>query len=207
MKSLEQIYLTTKLFFMYIPGKIALTIFGWKTVNEMPPDVKRCVMIAAPHTSNWDLFFTRAAFAVLRIPVRFTIKKEWIRTPIGLFLLFLGAIPVDRKPKGMKNKISMTDAMTNLFENKKQLTVLVTPEGTRAFQDRWRSGFYHVAHKAKVPIALGYLDYKNKVAGVGGVIYLSENMEEDMKKIMAFYAPITPKHANKFSVDQRYFPK
>ncbi len=204
MKSLERIYLNIKLVLMQIPGWIALKLFGWKTVNKLPADVKKCVMIAAPHTSNWDLYFTRAAFAVLKIPVRFTIKKEWIRTPIGIFLLFLGAIPIDRKPKGMKKPISMTDAMVNLFEHREQLTVLVTPEGTRSYQDRWRSGFYHVAQKANVPIALGYLDYKNKVAGVGGVVYLSGDMQADMKKIMEFYATISPKYPEKFSIDKRY---
>jgi len=201
-----EIYLRVKLFFMQIPSWLILKMFGWKAVNNMPPEVKKCVMIASPHTSNWDLLFTRAAFGVMKIPVRFTIKKEWIRTPLGLFLLFLGAIPIDRNPKGMKKKINMTEAMVNLFKGRKQLTVLVTPEGTRSKRERWRSGFYHVALKADVPIALGYLDYKTKTAGVGKVVYPSDDLQKDMQEIMEFYAEIAPKYPEKFSVDLRYLP-
>ncbi len=180
-------------------------IFGWQFKDHTGADFSRCVMIAAPHTSNWDLIFARAAFYLLDIPVRYTVKKEWMGFPFNLIFGPLGAIAIDRsaKKEGEERK-SMTEAMVDLFSRNKELVVLVTPEGTRALRTKWKTGFYHVAVGANVPIALGYLDYKNKIAGVGKMIYPSGDMQKDMKEIMAFYKNIPAKFPEKFSVDLDY---
>lgn len=162
-------------------------------------------MIASPHTSNWDFIFARSAFSLLRIPVRFTVKREWLRFPFKGIMNALGAIGIDRSPKRPgEPRPSMTDAMIELFEKNKELVVLVTPEGTRKKVTKWKTGFYHVAVGAKVPIALGYLDYKNKIAGVGKMIFPSGDMAKDMKEIMDFYKNIAGKFPEKFSVDLDY---
>ncbi len=164
-------------------------------------------MIAAPHTTNWDLPYTLAAFGVFRIPVRFTIKKEWLKPPLGFIMRFLGAIGIDRRPKSARGeKISFTEAMAKLFDDHEHLAVLVTPEGTRGYVEQWKTGFYYVAKMANVPIALGFLDYKEKHAGVGKIVYPSDNMEADLRKIMEFYRPKNAKFPEKFSIDQRYLP-
>ena len=98
----------------------------------------------------------------------------------------------------------MVDAIADLFDKYDKIAVVVTPEGTRALRTEWKTGFYYIAVKAKVPIALGYLDYKNKIAGVGKLVYPSGDMDKDLKEIMAFYKTIPPKHPEKFSVDLRY---
>jgi 1-acyl-sn-glycerol-3-phosphate acyltransferase len=120
--------------FLFVVGKIILWFAGWQVDGQAKvTNLSQCVVIASPHTSNWDIVFTRAAFAVMRFPVRFTIKREWIKTPLGLVLLFLGAIPIDRRPKDQQSKArSMVEAMSDLFEKYKELAVLVTPEGTRS---------------------------------------------------------------------------
>jgi 1-acyl-sn-glycerol-3-phosphate acyltransferase len=187
---------------------IAQTIFkiaGWKFVPNPDPAVNRSVMIAAPHTSNWDLLYALAAFKLMNLPVRFTIKKEWMIFPVGPFLAYFGAIPIDRSPKvpGQPRK-SMVEAMAEIFAGKSKISVMVTPEGTRSLRTEWKTGFYYVAKEAGVPIALGYLDYAKKEAGVGPLVYPSDNMEADMRKIMDFYAPIPGKFPEKFSVDVRY---
>lgn len=180
-------------------------LFGWKIDRSLQADYRRCVMIAAPHTSNWDFIFARAAFFLLDIPVRFTVKQEWVRFPFNYVFNPLGAIAIDRRPKKAGDpRPSMVESMIRLFDNNRSLVVLVTPEGTRSYRDKWKTGFYHVALGAGVPIGLGYLDFKNKVAGVGKMIYPTGDMEKDMREIMAFYKHIPPKHPEKFSVDKDF---
>lgn len=190
---------------MKLLARLVFFLFGWKLDDHLKADFKRCVMIAAPHTSNWDFVFARAAFALMNIPIRYTLKKEWTKFPYGIFMNPLGAIGIDRSPrKPCEERLSMTEAMIDLFKNHKELVVMVTPEGTRKLRTTWKTGFYHVAVGAKVPIALGYLDYKNKIAGVGKMIYPSGDMQKDMKEIMTFYKDIPPKHPELFSVDAEY---
>jgi 1-acyl-sn-glycerol-3-phosphate acyltransferase len=189
-------------------GKAIIALSGWKVDQHLKADFKRCVMIAAPHTSNWDFVFARAAFEVMEIPVRFTIKKEWTKGFLGWLLVSLGAIGIDRSPKNNRSQpISYVDAMVNLFQENEDLAVLVTPEGSRKRMETWKTGFYYVAKEAKVPIAFGYLDYKTRTAGIGKVIWPGEDMEADMREIMEFYQNIHPKFPELFSVDIRYSPK
>lgn len=186
-------------------SRIIFFIFGWKIDDHLQADFRRCVMIASPHTSNWDFVFARAAFALMGIPVRFTVKKEWTAFPFNLFMNPLGAIAIDRSPRrpGEQRK-SMTEAMIDLFKENDELVVLVTPEGTRKKVTKWKTGFYHVAVGAGVPVALGYLDYKNKIAGVGKIVTPSGDMHKDLKEIMDFYKSIPPKHPDLFAIDETY---
>ena len=171
----------------------------------MPANINKCVMIAAPHTSNWDLVYALAAYDMMGIPMRFTLKNELMKFPLNLIFKPVGAIAIDRRPKvlGGERK-SMVEAMTDLFNGREYLNIMVTPEGTRSLNKKWKTGFYWVALNAKVPIGLGYLDYKNKVAGVGGMVYPSGDIIKDMKQIMDFYRDIKGQHPEKFSVDAEY---
>lgn len=195
-------------FLLRLWGKSIIKLAGWSVDQHLKQDFRRCVMIGAPHTSNWDFPITRAAFEVMEIPIRFTIKKEWLKPgPMGWLLRVLGAIPIDRTPKDARSQpLSTVEAMVNLFHENGDLVILVTPEGTRSRQEQWRTGFYHVARLAGVPIALGYLDWHKKIAGIGKVIWPGDDMEKDMKEIMAFYQNITPRYPEKFSIDVRYTP-
>jgi 1-acyl-sn-glycerol-3-phosphate acyltransferase len=169
---------------------------GWKKVGVYPENTPKSVMIAAPHTSNWDFFYARAAFFLLGIPVKTTIKKEAMFFPMNLLLKFFGVIPIDRTKRsgGLTRKNSMVDGMVELFNERDELVIMITPEGTRKYVPKWKTGFYHVAKKANVPIILGYLDYKKKHAGIGPVIYPSDNLEQDMEKILTFYRSVTGKY-------------
>lgn len=175
---------------------------------HLPPGVERCILVAAPHTSNWDFVYMVGAFKILELDFRFTIKREWLKFPFKKLLLKLGAIGIDRRAKtpGEPRKSSV-DAMAQLFSEHDQLVVVVTPEGTRARAERWRTGFYYTALKAGVPIGLGYLDYKNKVAGIGQVFVPSGDPEKDLPRIMAFYEKIPGCRPELFSIDLRYPPK
>ncbi|HET8860489.1 1-acyl-sn-glycerol-3-phosphate acyltransferase [Marivirga sp.] len=180
----------------YYLSKFILWLGGWKVSAKIPQNIKKAVMIAAPHTSNWDFVWTRATFFVLKIPVRFTVKIELLKGPLKWILNSLGAIGIDRTPK-LGKKQSMTEAMVQLFNKRDELIILVTPEGTRSYQPEWKTGFYRVAEGAKVPILCGYLDYKNKIAGVGPAFDAIGNMDDNIEKIKDFYRPIKGKYPEK----------
>jgi 1-acyl-sn-glycerol-3-phosphate acyltransferase len=191
---------------MRIISRLLLKLLGWRVASHAAKIPAKCVMIAAPHTSNWDFIIARAAFFVMGIPVKFTIKKEWMRFPFNLILKPLGAIPIDRSPKEEGTpRLSYTEAMIRLLKECNQLVVMVTPEGTRKAAPQWKTGFYYTALGAGVPIVLGYLDYGKKEAGTGPVIFPSGNVEEDMQTIMQFYVRIQARHPDKFRPDERYF--
>jgi 1-acyl-sn-glycerol-3-phosphate acyltransferase len=188
--------------------KILAIIFfklkGWKVQNEVATNINRCVILAAPHTSNWDFVYTMATFAILKLPIRFTIKKEWMRFPYSIITKPLGGIAIDRAAKKIGDeRISYTKAMVNLFEQNKNLIIIVTPEGTRSKRSTWKTGFYHIAKEAGVPICLGYCDYEKKIAGIGATI-IPSNFEKDMKTIMQFYTGIKGKLPANFSIDTEF---
>ncbi len=169
-------------------------LIGWSVENGLPPEVKRCVMIAAPHTSNYDYPICMAAFYLLRTKVRFLAKKQLFRFPLGIIMRGTGGIAVDRS----KNN-NLVQYMVDLLEKDSELVMLIPPEGTRAKVEKWKSGFYQVAVQAGVPIALGYLDYAKKKAGVGPIIWPSGNLDADMQRIKTFYDGITPKYPSLYA--------
>lgn len=181
---------------------------GWQIDNHWDLNINQCVMIAAPHTSNWDALYARLALKALGVNVRITIKDSYMKPPFGPFVRAMGGIGIDRRPKQAgEPRPSMVELMSDLFKEHPKLVMLVTPEGTRAKQENWKTGFYHVAMNAGVPIALAYMDYVNKKTGVGKIIYPTGDYEKDMAEIMEFYAQIHAKFPEKFSVDTRYFEK
>ncbi|WP_335950970.1 1-acyl-sn-glycerol-3-phosphate acyltransferase [Acinetobacter beijerinckii] len=190
--------------FEKLAGK-SLKLMGWELDNHWDLNVDQCVMIAAPHTSNWDALYARLALKALGVNVRLTIKDSYMKFPFGPFVRAMGGIGIDRRVKKEgQERPSMVQLMSDLFKTHPKLVMLVTPEGTRAKQEQWKTGFYHVATTAGVPIALAYMDYAKKKTGVGKIIYPTGDYEKDMAEIMDFYAQIHAKFPEKFSVDQRY---
>jgi 1-acyl-sn-glycerol-3-phosphate acyltransferase len=179
---------------------------GWKMDPNVPPEAyDRSVMIAAPHTSQWDFFYTLAAFDLMDIPMRFAIKQEFNLPLLGSSLQQAGALWIDRSGSAQeKQRISYVDMMAGLFAEHDKLVMLIAAEGSRSLRANWRLGFYHVAKQAGVPITLGYLDYAKRIAGVGPAIYPSDDMDADLRAIMDFYRPITGKHPEKFQLDERW---
>jgi 1-acyl-sn-glycerol-3-phosphate acyltransferase len=161
---------------------------GWKLTGDIPAD-RRFVMIAAPHTSNWDLPMTLAIVFAFRLKVYFLAKHTLFAPPFGLFLRWLGGIPVDRSKAN-----NLVEQAVELFASVTELILVVPPEGTRKQVRYWKSGFYYIANGAQVPIALGFIDYKRKLGGVGGMFIPSGDFDTDLVKIQAFYADITGKN-------------
>lgn len=184
----------------------SLNLMGWEIDNHCPLELDQYVMIAAPHTSNWDALYARLGLKALGVNVRLTIKDSYMKLPFGPFVRAMGGIGIDRRPKAPgEARPSMVQLMTDLFKTHPKLVMLVTPEATRARQEQWKTGFYHVAVNASVPIALAYMDYAKKKTGIGKIVFPTGNYEKDMAEIMEFYAQIEAKFPENFSVDTRYY--
>ena len=195
-------------FFLYIRKtnnnvmfKLIFKLLGWKVTHFLSNDIKRCVIIVAPHTSNWDFIFGMGAVKVMKLNQRFAIKKEWIRFPFKRLMLALGALPIDRKKEDLHENKSSVDAIAELFEGRNELRMIITPEGTRSKTEKWKSGFYYVALKANVPIALAFINYETKSCGIDKIIYPSGDFKSDMKIIMDFYRNIKGGNPENFSLD------
>ncbi len=176
-------------------AKFILNIWGWKVTGGIPQDIKKCVVVVAPHTSMWDFIIGRLAWYVLGLKVKFLIKKEMFVFPIGGLLKKLGGIPVDR---GKSTRL--VDYVAGLFEKHESLYITITPEGTRRYNPKWKKGFYYIALKAGVPIALGVLDYKKKSGGVEKIFVPSGNFEEDFKMVEEFYKGRGAKYPENFNL-------
>lgn len=174
----------------------------WKLLAPAPDQAFKCVMIAAPHTSNWDFVYAISAMSQLGLNPRFTIKKEFDVFLLGRLITDLGALWIDRSKT---KRGGMTDYMVSLFQkDDRPLTVVVTPEGTRSAVREWKTGFYHVALNANVPICCSFMDYQRKEIGIGMCFIPTGNMKEDMKLIMDYYKDIRGKFPENFITDVRY---
>ena len=161
---------------------------GWKTEGARP-DQDRYVIIAAPHTSNWDFIYTLCLAFVYRISPQIMMKDAWFRWPLGQLFRWLGALPIDRS-----RSRNVVGQCIEAFRQRSRMVLVVPPSGTRQRVPYWKTGFYHIASGAGVPIALGFLDYGRRAGGFGPLFYPTGNMERDMVAIQEFYAPISGKY-------------
>jgi 1-acyl-sn-glycerol-3-phosphate acyltransferase len=155
---------------------------GWRLVGEAPV-IPRCVVIFAPHTSAWDfplLLCVRAAFGQR---VSYLAKSTLFRFPIAGLLRWSGAIPVERTERR-----HLVQSLVEIFRQRSELWIALSPEGTRERTDHWKSGFYHIAREAGVPLLLGFIDAEKRECGFGGLFELSGDVESDMAQLRAFYA-------------------
>lgn len=179
-------------------------INGWKFKNNIPDDLKSFLLIGAPHTSNWDFIPAMAISLLMKKNARFVITQEWLKFPFSLILKPAGAIGLDRKKLKEQGSSNTTELMAGFFKKYRDLVLLISPEGTRSLNSKWKTGFYYIALKANVPIVLGYADFDRKEAGLEKVIYPSD-FDKDMRTIMEFYRDKTGKRPENFSLDQRFF--
>jgi len=180
--------------FLYWVGRLWMWLAGWDTEGEPPPEVEKAVLIAAPHTTNWDLFHMLAAAWVYRIDVSYLAKHTLFRPPLGWILRYLGGIPIDRSaPHGVVQQVA--DRITAA----ERILVAVPPEGTRSRRDYWKSGFYWIALTAQVPLMCGFLDYARKRAGIGLCFVPTGDISADMDRLRDFYRPIQGKYPEQTS--------
>ena len=168
-------------------GLFAYRLAGWK-VEGASPVTKKFVVIAAPHTSNWDLPFMLGVALYFRVRLQWMGKDDLFKPPFGWFMKALGGIPIDRSKAN-----DVVSQMVEIYNQADQLAVAIPPEGTRAKVRYWKSGFYNIAHGARVPIALGFLDYPRKTGGIGMTLHTTGDYDADLAIIKKFYAGVTGK--------------
>jgi 1-acyl-sn-glycerol-3-phosphate acyltransferase len=174
-----------------------LRLTGWKLDGQLPADSPKCVLIAAPHTSNWDLPYTLMVAFGLRINIYWMGKAQLFRGPFGPVMRWLGGVAVDRS----RSTNLVSASAQAIREADGTMCLVVPPEGTRSKTRQWKTGFYWIAHEAGVPIVMAYMDYPRKLSGLGPVFTPSGDVEADMAKIKAYYAQYKGKNWRQFSVD------
>ena len=170
-------------------GNAWLRAGGWTVVGEMP-DLPKFIIVAAPHKSNWDLPNALAAGLHYGLRINWMGKDSLFKWPFGGFMRWLGGIPIDRSKTN--NAVAQ---MVDAFAAADQLVVVIPPEGTRGDVERWKSGFYHIAHGAQVPLVLSFIDYANRRVGVAQMFHTTGDYVGDLARIQAVYAPMMPKRA------------
>ena len=177
-------------FFVFLSW-LGLGLGGWKIEGTAPKEDKY-VLIAAPHTTNWDFPLMVAMAFMLRFEIYWMGKDTLFMGPAGPVMRWFGGIPINRSQSN--NIVQSTVAAFNSHDH---LIVIIPPEGSRSKVKQWKSGFYHIAHGAGVPIALGYLDFRRKVGGFGPTFYPTGEQDKDIKKIQSFYKDIKGKYPHK----------
>lgn len=175
--------------FAYFIGRFFMKLMGWRVAGG-PAKSKSMIIIAAPHTSNWDAVFLLGAAYSFRLSVKWLVKNNVFVPILGRVVSFLGGVPVDRA-RAMNMVGNLAKAIN---ESKEGMALVVPPAGTRGYTEHWKSGFYRIALEADIPIVCGYLDYPKKEAGLGLSFKLSGDMKQDMDRIREFYEPIVAKY-------------
>ena len=161
---------------------------GW-AVEGKAIEPRKFVVIAAPHTSNWDFIYFIGAAEGLNLNLSFMGKTSLFRWPFRRMMHEMGGIPVERSKSG-----NYVDMMVAEFAKRAEFMLTIAPEGTRGKVRQWRTGFYHIAMGAKVPLVCGMMDYRRKVVGLGPAIWPTGDYAKDMEKVAAFYSTCTPKY-------------
>jgi len=162
-------------------AKLYLMLWGFELVGFRPSE-KKYVIVAAPHTSNWDVPLMLSAAIIYGIRVRWIGKHTLFHWPYGWFIRCLGGVPVDRR-----SSHNYVDQMADTIAQSESFALLITPEATRSRAEYWKSGFYHIARAAHVPIALAYLDFKTRKLGIVEVLYPTGDVDADMEVIRRLY--------------------
>lgn len=169
-------------------AKMLLRFVGWSLVADLPA-TQKYVLIGAPHTSNWDFPIALLMLAGMGLKLYWVGKDSLFKGIKGTVMRKLGGIPVERGAR--KNFVGQ---IVDLYNSRDKMVLTIAPEGTRKYLDHWKTGFYNIALNAKIPIALGFVDYPSKTCGVGGYFTPSGNREADLKTLRKFYADKSGKY-------------
>lgn len=172
---------------------IFFKILHWKLIGSIDPNIKKCILIVAPHTSWHDFLIGILVRKILDIQINFIAKRELFKPPFGWYFRWVGGAPLDRTSN--QNKV---EAMIRIFKKREIFRLALSPEGTRKKTDRWKTGFYYTAREANVPIIKVAFDYRRKEVIISPPFYTTEDMEQDMKRILSFYKDVKGKKPENF---------
>ena len=163
-------------------SRVMLKIIRWRVIGSLPEEQRKYVLIVAPHTSNWDFILFIFTVSVLRLQPSVLIKSSLFIGPLGWFLRYCGAIPVNRTQAN-----SLVDYITGIYTERDEFVLIITPEGTRSANPNWKRGFHHVATKAEVPILVVSVDSTKRVIAIEGLMEPSDDVTADMLKLKQLF--------------------
>jgi 1-acyl-sn-glycerol-3-phosphate acyltransferase len=166
----------------------AFRMAGWR-LEGRAPSFPHCIILGAPHTTNWDLALALLTGAGLGFRLRWLGKNSVFWEPLGTLFRWVGGIPVDRS-----SRTGLVQSLVEKMRSEREFMLCIAPEGTRKYTSHWKSGFYRIALAADIPVVLGYCSYDTKVVGLGPAIRLTGNVDDDMATIAAFYADKRGRH-------------
>jgi 1-acyl-sn-glycerol-3-phosphate acyltransferase len=175
-------------------SRLVLRAVGWRVEGRLEARAARCVVIAAPHTSNWDFPYTLLGAFALGMHIRWLGKASLFRAPFGGAMRWLGGIAVHRE----RSTNLVAASVAALKDAPGPLQLVLAPEGTRARAAQWKTGFHHIARGAGLPIQLSYLDWGGRRVGLGPLVDPTDDVEGDIARIRAFYAPFRGRNADQF---------
>ncbi len=168
-------------------------ILNWKMKGNISPEIKKCVIIVAPHTSWHDFYMGLLVRRLLKVEISYLGKKELFKPPFGWYFRWMGGIAVNRDSR--ENKV---EAIAKIFNSREVFRLALSPEGTRKKVEKWKTGFYFIAKEASVPIINVAFDYGEKEVLISKPFYPTNNPEEDLKKIFSFYDGVKGKIPENF---------
>ncbi len=175
-------------YFSQAVGKMIFSVMGWRIDGELP-NVPKFVAIGAPHTTNWDFVMGMASLLAMGIHVHWLGKDSIFKWPATYLWQWLGGMPIDRSsPHGV------VEQTVELFRSHERLIIALSPEGTRKTVEKWRMGFYYIAHGAHVPILLVCFDYEHKRLVLGPLFVPTGDAAADLRKILEYYTPVKGKY-------------
>jgi len=171
-------------------SRFILEVMGWKAVGSFPDNLKKYVVIVAPHTSGWDFVIGLLFRKALRLErAKYLGKHQLFKPPFGFFFRWLGGYPVDRT-----SSHNLVDQVAKIFNDHEEFVLALSPEGTRQRVDKLKTGFYNIARKAEVPIIMVAFDYKHKQAIISPPFETTHNQQADFERILGFFRPIEGKY-------------
>jgi len=175
---------------------ILYNIMGWKIVGKYPDDIQKFIIVGAPHTSNWDFMVAVFMKFITGVEANFIAKKSLFDSPFGFVFKALGGVPVDRS----KSK-NMVQAIIDIFNSRDKFILAMSPEGTRTKVEKWKTGFYHIALGANIPLIFNTFDFGRKRYFISEPYYLTGDQEKDFLYFHNFYKDIKGKFPDQFEPD------
>ena len=172
---------------------ILFNLLGWKVPNDFPSQIDKYIIIAAPHTSNWDFPIAVLSKFAMGKEINFIGKHTLFKPPFGFFFRAVGGTPVDRTAS--KN---MVQSIIDIFNEKDKFIFAISPEGTRKKVSTWKTGFYHVALGAKVPVVMATLDFENKQILIKDPYYLTGDQKVDFEYFHKYFKDVKGKNPDQF---------
>lgn len=185
-------------------GRLILRLTGYKIDERTPTYIEKCVLIAAPYTSAFDVLLTASTMWAIGVKYRVLFFDRYMKFPYSLLTAPIGGLGIAKVDSKGKRQESQVKELSDYLKKTERVALVITPEGDMKRQTRWRTGFYHIALKGNVPIILGYVDHKKKITGAyAKPIFPSGRIVKDMTEIMSFYKPFET-HSNSFATDARF---